>query len=131
MITIADIEKELSETELRQLSDLNATGIVDTAVVQDAIDDALAFVSSFVPIPSNPTPYLKSISVELAVYELRKLHGLHDREVMKDLESKLVRMAKGSIPTTTDTPQKQNASAPSFRHGKRRPISFKGFSHGD
>ncbi|MEW5833042.1 MAG: phage protein Gp36 family protein [Campylobacterota bacterium] len=129
MITIADIENELSVAELRQLSDLNATGAIDNVIVQDAIDDALAFVSSFIPIPINPTPYLKSIAVEIAVYELRKLHDLHDREVMKELEAKLVRMAKGSIPTTTDTSQKQNASAASFRHGRRR-ISFEGFSDG-
>lgn len=129
MITIADIENELSATELRQLSDLNGSGAVDTVIIQDAIDDALAFVSSFISIPVNPTPYLKSIAVDVAVYELRKLHDLHNKDDMKELEAKLTRMAKGSIPTTTDAPQKLSSSG-SFRHSRRRPISFKGFSNG-
>jgi phage gp36-like protein len=129
MITIADIENELSATELRQLSDLNGSGVVDSVIVQDAIDDALAFVSSFISIPVNPTPYLKSIAVDVAVYELRKLHDLHNKDDMKELEAKLTRMAKGSIPTTTDAPQKLHSSG-SFRHGRRRPISFKGFTDG-
>lgn len=131
MITIADIENELSTNELRQLSDLNATGSIDSSIVQDAIDDALAFISSFIPIPLNPTTYLKSIAVELAVYELRKLHDLHNKDDMKELESKLIRMAKGSIPTTTDAPQKANASAGSFRHGSRSSINFGGFNDGN
>lgn len=129
MITIADIEKELSETELRQLSDLNGSGIIDTVIVQDAIDDAIAFVSSFITVPTNPTPYLKSIAVDVAVYELRKLHDLNNKDDIKELESKLTRMAKGAIPTTTDTPQKMPSSG-AFRHGRRRPMSFKGFSDG-
>lgn len=128
MITVADIENELSETELRQLSDLNAIGSIDTVIVQDAIDDSIALISSFITIPSNPTPYLKSIAVDIAVYQLRKLHDLHNKDDMKEIEAKLTRMAKGAIPTTTDAPKKTTSSFGAFRHGRSKPIDFRGFN---
>lgn len=128
MITVADIENELSETELRQLSDLNATGDIDTGIVQDAIEDSIALISSFITIPSNPTPYLKSIAVDIAVYQLRKLHDLHNKDDMKEIEAKLTRMAKGAIPTTTDAPKKTTSSSGAFRHGRSKPIDFRGFN---
>lgn len=127
MITIADLEKELSTTELTQLSDLNGTGTIDTAVVNEAIKDAIAFISSFVVIPSNPTPYLKTIAVDLAMYELRKLHDLHDPKDRKELESALMKMGKGTIPTTMSEPQKPKGHSSVFRHGTQ-PINFGGFN---
>lgn len=127
MITIADLEKELSTTELTQLSDLNGTGTINTAVVDEAINDAIAFISSFLVIPSNPTPYLKTIAVDLAIYELRKLHDLHDPKDRKELESALTKMGKGTIPTTMSEPQKPKGTSSAFRHGTR-PINFGGFN---
>ncbi len=127
MITIADIEKELSTTELKQLSDLNASGTIDNVVVQDAINDAIAFISSFIAIPSDPTPYLKSIAVDLSIYELRRLHDLHDPKDRKELESALIKMGKGTIPTTMGEPQKPKGTGSAFRHGTTR-VDFGGFN---
>lgn len=127
MITIADIEKEISDTELTQLSDLNATGLIDSTVVDEAISDALAFISSFISIPSDPTPYLKTIAVDLAIYELRKLHDLHDPKERKELESVLIKMGKGTIPVTLSEPQKPKGSSSAFRHGGTS-IDFRGFN---
>ncbi len=127
MITIADLEKELSSTELTQLSDLNGTGTIDTVVVDEAINDSTAFISSFLVIPSNPTPYLKTIAVDLAIYELRKLHDLHDPKDRKELESALTKMGKGTIPTTMSEPQKPKGTSSTFRHGTK-PINFRGFN---
>ncbi len=127
MITIADIEKELSATELKQLSDLNASGAIDAVVVQDAINDAIAFISSFIAIPTDPTPYLKSIAVDLSIYELRRLHDLHDPKDRKELESALIKMGKGTIPVTTSEPQKPKGTSSAFRHGTR-PLNFRGFN---
>lgn len=127
MITIADIEKEISDTELTQLSDLNATGLIDSVVVDEAISDALAFISSFIAIPSDPTPYLKTIAVDLAIYELRKLHDLHDPKERKELESALIKMGKGTIPVTLSEPQKPKGSSSAFRHGGTS-IDFRGFN---
>lgn len=127
MITIADLEKELSSTELTQMSDLNGTGTIDTEVVNEAINDAKAFISSFLVIPSNPTPYLKTIAVDLAIYELRKLHDLHDPKERKELESALIKMGKGTIPVTLSEPQKPKGSSSAFRHGGTS-IDFRGFN---
>lgn len=127
MITIADLEKELSATELTQLSDLNGTGTINTAVVSEAINDAIAFISSFLVIPSNPTPYLRTIAVDLAIYELRKLHDLHDPKDRKEIESALTKMGKGTIPTTMSEPQKPKGTSSTFCHGTR-PINFGGFN---
>ncbi|MDD2267025.1 phage protein Gp36 family protein [Sulfuricurvum sp.] len=126
MITIADLKKELSTTELTQLSDLNGTGTVDTTVVDEAINDAIAFISSFLVIPSNPTPFLKTIAVDLAIYELRKLHDLHDPKDRKEIESALTKMGKGTIPTTMSEPQKPKGHSSAFRHGVK-PVDFGGF----
>lgn len=127
MITITDLEKELSTTELTQLSDLNGLGVVDTVIVDEAISDALAFISSFIAIPSDPTPYLKTIAVDLAIYELRKLHDLHDPKERKELESALIKMGKGTIPVTLSEPQKPKGSSSAFRHGGTS-IDFRGFN---
>lgn len=127
MITIEDLEKELSSKELTQLSDLNATGEIDTAIVNEAISDAIAFISSFLVIPLNPTPYLKSIAVDLAIYELRKLNDLHDPKDRKELEAALTRMGKGAIPTTMSEPQKPKGRSNVFRHGTK-PMNFRGFN---
>lgn len=127
MITIADLRKELSDAELTQLSDLNATGSIDNDVINDAISDAIAFISSFLLIPSNPTPYLKSIAVDLAIYELRRLHDLHDPKDRKEIESALTKMGKGTIPTTMNEPQKPKGTSSAFRHGTR-PLNFRGFN---
>lgn len=127
MITIADIEKEISDTELTQLSDLNATGLIDSTVIDEAISDAMAFISSFIAIPSDPIPYLKTIAVDLAIYELRKLHDLHDPKERKELESALIKMGKGTIPVTLSEPQKPKGSSSAFRHGGTS-IDFRGFN---
>lgn len=129
MITILDLEKELSAKELLELSDINGTGTIDADIVKQAIADAISFISSFIAIPSDPTPYLKTIAVDLAVYELRKLNDLNDPKDRKELESALTKMGKGTIPTTMSEPQKPKGTSPSFRHGTR-PICFKGFNDG-
>jgi phage gp36-like protein len=126
MITKADLQKEVSDNELQQLSDLNALGIIDELVVEDAINDAIAFIQSFIIIPSDPTPYLRSIAVELTLYELRKKHALHDEDVRKGCEEKLIRMARGTVPTTMTEQTAPRKTGNSFRHGKKA-MSFKGF----
>ena len=126
MITKIDLQKEVSQNELQQLSDINAQGIIDDLVIDDAINDAIAFISSFITIPSDPTPYLRSIAVELTLYELRKIHQLQDDDVRKSCEEKLIRMARGTIPTTMTEQARPRKGGNAFRHGKTA-MSFKGF----
>ena len=126
MITKIDLQKEVSQNELQQLSDINAQGIIDDLVIDDAINDAIAFISSFITIPSDPTPYLRSIAIELTLYELRKKHQLQDDDVRKNCEEKLIRMARGTVPTTMTEQAHPRKGGNAFRHGKTA-MSFKGF----
>ena len=127
MITKADLDKETSQKELLELSDLNATGSIDESVIDDAINDAIAFISSFIVIPSDPTPYLRSIAVDLTLYELRKIHQLQDEEVKKSCEEKLIKMARGTIPITTAQQNVERKTKNAYRHAKKR-LEFKGFN---
>jgi len=122
-ITLEDLRKELSEIELTQLSDINATGAINLIVIDDAIEDTLAFIESFFTLPASPTPLLQKIGVDLAIYELRRknaLVGEEEKEARRESESYLLKMARGLIPksiTQTPSPQK---SAASFQHARRR-----------
>ena len=127
-ITKEDLLKEISLTELTQLSDLNATGVLDEAVLDDAIGDALSLIGSFFSLPDTPTELLKNIAVELTIMELRRRNGLgteEREEKMKNIESKLLKMAKKQLPVTLqDAPQKQRGFA--FAHGKSK-LTPKGY----
>jgi len=126
-ITNTDLLKELSQTELLQLSDINATGIIDQDVVDDAIADTLAFIESFVTLPDTPTPLLKKIGVDLTIYELRRKNYLLTdamKEDRKAWEGYLIKMNKKLLPTEATI----SGSAPApksdksvFRHS--RPLS--------
>jgi len=122
-ITQPDLEKELSQNELLQLTDINGTGVLDTEVLNDAIEDALAFIESFFTLPQTPTPLLKKIGVDLAVYELRKKNSLVDEEMKserKENEAYLMKMAKNLIPIATSggvTPAPKTSGS-SFVHGR-------------
>ena len=103
IIQTADLYKELSETELLQLSDINGTGNINQLVVDDAIADALAFIESFFQLPEEPTPLLKKIAIDLSIYELRRKNSLIDdtmKSDRKEWESYLFKMAKNLIPTS-------------------------------
>ena len=87
MITNEDLLKEISERELIQLSDINATGLMDQDVIDDALNDAISFIESFIILPDNPTPLLKKITVDLTIYELRRKNELlkeSDKELKKE-----------------------------------------------
>ena len=100
MITNEDLLKEISEEELTQLSDLNAKEELDQTVIDDAINDAISFIESFIVQPENPTPLLKKILVDLTIYELRRKNGLvsdSDKELKKENEAYLIKMSTGRL----------------------------------
>ena len=92
MITNEDLLKEISEQELKELSDLNANGILNQNVIDDALNDSISFCESFIILPNNPTPLLKKIIVDFAIYELRRKNGLvsdADKELKKQKTTSL------------------------------------------
>ena len=124
-ITNEDLLNEVSQEQLVELSDLEGAAALNQAVIDDAVNDALSLIKSFIPMPANPTPLLKKIGVELTVYELRKKNELvsdNNKERFKEIEAYLSKMAKGSMPTTIteqDSGSKRSKSF-AFKTSKRK-----------
>lgn len=134
MIDNKDLLKEISEQQLQELSDINGTGEIDQTVIDDALNDAISFIESFIILPANPTPLLKKITVDLTIYELKRKNGFTsdaDKELKKENESYLNKMSNGRL--KTEIINNQTASVPTenksfaFRHRDKRRVNTKGF----
>lgn len=134
MITNEDLLKEISEDELIQLSDLNATNEINQEVIDDAINDAISFIESFIILPTNPTPLLKKILVDMTIYELRRRNGLvseSNKELKKENEAYLVKMSTGRLKvevinnSTASVTLESNNFA--FRHQNKKRVRTEGF----
>lgn len=134
MITNEDLLKEISEDELIQLSDLNATNEINQEVIDDAINDAISFIESFIILPTNPTPLLKKILVDMTIYELRRRNGLiseSSKELKKENEAYLVKMSTGRL--KVEVTNNSTASVPlessnfAFRHQNKKRVRTEGF----
>jgi phage gp36-like protein len=134
MITNEDLLKEISNDELIQLSDLNATNEINQEVIDDAINDAISFIESFIILPANPTPLLKKILVDMTIYELRRRNGLigeSNKELKKENEAYLVKMSTGRLKvevtnnSTSSVPIENNNFA--FRHQNKKRVRTEGF----
>jgi len=130
MITKEDLLKEISLTELTELTDLNGDGELNEDVLNDSINDAISFISSFIEVPDTPTPLLINIACELTIWELRKKNSLTapNKERLREIEGYLLKMANKKIPTSTTNyiDKKTSISGYSFRH-RKKPLSFKGY----
>lgn len=134
MITNEDLLKEISEKELTELSDINATGATNQDVVDDALNDAISFIESFIILPESPTPLLKKIVVDLTIYELRRKNDLlsdSDKELKKENERYLSKMSNGRLRTeitpTSTASVDENTSNFTFAHQSRKRIKMGGF----
>ncbi len=134
MITNEDLLKEISNDELIQLSDLNATNEINQEVIDDAINDAISFIESFIILPANPTPLLKKILVDMTIYELRRRNGLigeSNKELKKENEAYLVKMSTGRL--KIEVTNNSTASVPlensnfAFRHQNKKRVRTEGF----
>lgn len=134
MINNQDLLKEISEQQLLELSDINATGEINQDVIDDALNDSISFIESFIILPNNPTPLLKKITVDLTIYELKRKNSFVsdiDKELKKENESYLSKMSNGRLRTeiikneTASVPKDSNNFA--FRHRSNRRVNTKGF----
>ncbi|ELP9120003.1 MULTISPECIES: phage protein Gp36 family protein [Campylobacter] len=124
LINEYDLTKELSFDDIAQLSDLNANGVCDKEVIDDAINDAQSYIASFIKIPNKPTPLLKDICVKLAIMELKRRNDFPKEslnEIIEWANDLLLKMANKKIPTEIDEddfiPQNK---ARAFKHKRRR-----------
>lgn len=111
MITNDDLLKELSQTELIELSDLHGTFEINQDVIDDALGDAMAFIGSFFKIPANPTPLLKQITALLTIIELKRKQNFPKNsyeEELKHCEDMLLKMANKKIPTDISDQDKKD-----------------------
>lgn len=134
MITNEDLLKEISQSQLTELSDINATGVLNQIIIDDALNDAISFIESFIILPSNPTKLLKKITVDLTLYELKRKNELisdTDKELKKENESYLSKMSNGRLITETRVDVKTSLPEENknfaFRHKKNRKINTRGF----
>jgi phage gp36-like protein len=130
VITKEDLLKEISNKELIELTDLNATGNLNEQVLNDAITDAISFISSFFKIPKNPTPLLKQIATELTIFNLRKKNQLTDskyKEKLKEIESYLLKMANKKIPITLSQEQKEHKNSTIATKKRGKKLNLKGW----
>lgn len=134
MITNEDLLKEISQEQLLELSDINATGQLDQNIIDDALNDAISFIESFIILPSNPTQLLKKITVDLTICELKRKNNIvsdEDKELKKENETYLSKMSNGRL--LTEKRENTQASVPdenksfAFRHRNNRRINTKGF----
>jgi phage gp36-like protein len=132
MFTNTELLKEISERDLREMSDLDAIGSINQSVIDDCKNDAISFISSFFRVPTNPTPLLVTIAVKLTVIELKKRNGWTGEQLKEDiekLESYLLKMANGKIPTELlpdgEIPAPQGKGR-AFRHNKPNPLDLDG-----
>ena len=89
--TKADILELLSESDLIGLTDDSGSGLVDDSVVDRAIADADATIDAYcqgrysVPFGAPLAPMIRSLSVDLAIYNLYSRRPVADvPEVRKD-----------------------------------------------
>lgn len=134
MIYNEDLLKEINEQELTQLSDINGTGEINQSIIDDALNDAISFIESFIIPPENPTPLLKKIATDLTIYELRRKNELlsdADKELKKENEAYLSKMSVGRLKTeitsTSTASVDKTTSSFAFRHRSRRRINTRGF----
>ncbi len=117
--TIDDIQKNIPEDILIQLTDDTNSGMVDQSVVDEAIAWADNVIDDHVrgkyPVPLNPIPdTIKKISVDLAVYFLYSRR--FDTDVPEGIQLRykntmamLDKIQKGKITLAVDTTNKNTS----------------------
>jgi phage gp36-like protein len=112
--TLADIQKQLSSTDLVQLTDDSGAGVVDSDVVTRAIADADEMIDGYiglrVGVPLTTVPSMvRMFSVELAIYNLyaRRSDTIPDtRKTRYDNSMKLLlRIAEGKLSLGANDPE--------------------------
>lgn len=117
MITKLDLLNEVSEKELNELCYLEYES--EERVLNDGVNEALSFISSFISIPSNPTPYLKDLCVKLTLIALKTKQGFPKdslNEQKNEIKNDLIRMSKGNIPTSINENKPPREKLRAFIH---------------
>ncbi|AQW85475.1 putative protein (DUF1320 domain) [Campylobacter pinnipediorum subsp. caledonicus] len=123
MINNDDLLKELSLKELIELSDFEGAEDINQDIIDDSINDALSYISSFIKIPQEPTPLLKDICCDLTIIELKKRNNFPKEALKEQLDkcdSLLLKMAAKKIPTTIQENDEPKAVLRAFKHSNEK-----------
>ena len=122
-ITNDDLLKEVSARELLELSDFEGSGAINQGVIDDSVNDALAYISSFIKLPQNPTPLLKDIGVNLTIIELKKRNNF-PKEVLNEqiekMDALLLKMASKKLPSQIEDDSAPRLGIRAFRHSEKK-----------
>lgn len=112
--TQSDLEEQISQDELVELTDDAGSGAVDISVVARAVTDADAEIDSYCATrystPFDPVPVIiRKLSVDLAIYNLfarRSLKVPEERQKRYDNAIRFLRdVARGLISLGADAPE--------------------------
>ena len=103
--TLADIQDQLDDQVIIELTDDAGAGTIDTAVVDRAVEDADAEVNGYCAtrfsVPFSPVPpRIRAISVDIAIYNLfsRRQAVPEERQTRYDnAKAYLANIAKGLV----------------------------------
>jgi phage gp36-like protein len=118
----ADIEEQISQDELVELTDDSGVGVVDTSAVTRAIADADAEIDSYCGSrytpPFDPVPVMiRKLSVDIAAYNLFSRRSAlkipNERQKRYENSIRFLRdVAKGLISLGADAPSEPDDSQP-------------------
>ncbi len=89
--TQSDLEKQLPKELLVQLADDDGDGVIDSGIVPEAIqkadDEINAYAATRYTVPFSPVPPLvKTLSVDIAIWNLYARRGRENETVVKRYE---------------------------------------------
>jgi len=108
--SVADMIERFGETEIIELTDLEHTGVIDTAVAERALEDASVEIDGFLAsryrLPVTGTPRLLSLLCsDIARYRLQQPVATEQgRQRYEDAVSRLKGIARGDINLPLETP---------------------------
>ena len=122
--TTSDIENRLTQTELRQLTDLDGNGTVNAGVVAAAIARADALIDSYVgrryDVPLSPVPdVVQNASADLVIYLMQKDRQSVTDDVKKshdDWINWLKDVAKGNATLGIEPPPGESSAGAGGQH---------------
>jgi phage gp36-like protein/phage gp37-like protein len=131
--TQTDLEEQISQTELVELTDDAGSGAVDTSALNRAIADADAEIDSYCggryAMPFSPVPVIiRKFSVDMAIYNLFARRSVlkipEDRQKRYDNAVRFFRdLAKGLI-SLARTPRRSRPPASPRRPGRKKTGCF-------
>ncbi|WP_445157403.1 gp436 family protein [Halomonas sp. E14] len=123
--SVADMVARFGETEIVELTDLEHTGEIDTAVAERALEDASAEIDGYLAsryrLPVTDTPRLLStLCTDIARYRLQKgVSTEQARQRYEDAVARLRGIARGEINLPLESPPPASAEPVAVR-GRRR-----------